>query len=111
LNLAAVTIIKLTGENHKDIDRVASQIKTICDAGGISLRGPIPLPTRRLVVPVRKAPDGEGSEIYDHWELRVHKRLLEMDINSGKDESALRQVTRIEIPDTVSIELSMRVAN
>ncbi|MEC8540309.1 MAG: 30S ribosomal protein S10, partial [Candidatus Thermoplasmatota archaeon] len=53
----------------------------------------------------------EGSETYDHWELRVHKRLLEMDINSGKDESALRQVTRIEIPDTVSIELSMRVAN
>ena len=41
----------------------------------------------------------------------MHKRLLEMDINSGKDESALRQVTRIEIPDTVSIELSMRVAN
>jgi small subunit ribosomal protein S10 len=111
LNLAAVTIIKLTGQNHRDIDKVASQIKIICDTGGISLRGPIPLPTRRLVVPVRKAPDGEGSETYDHWELRVHKRLLEMDINSGKDESALRQVTRISIPDTVSIELSMRVVN
>ena len=111
LILAAVTIIKLTGENHSDIDKVAGQIKTICDSGGISLRGPIPLPTRRLVVPVRKAPDGEGSETYDHWELRVHKRLLEMDINTGKDESALRQVTRIEIPDTVSIELSMRIVN
>ena len=40
--MAAVTIIKLTGENHRDIDAVASQIKTICDNGGISLRGPIP---------------------------------------------------------------------
>ena len=29
--MAAVTIIKLTGENHRDIDAVASQIKTICD--------------------------------------------------------------------------------
>ncbi len=56
--MAAVTIIKLTGDNHKDIDLVANQIKTICDTGGISLRGPIPLPTRRLVVPVIKAPDG-----------------------------------------------------
>ena len=109
--MAAVTIIKLTGENHHDIDRVASQIKTICDAGGISLRGPIPLPTRRLVVPVRKAPDGEGSETYDHWELRVHKRLLEMHINSGKDESALRLVAKIDIPDSVTIELSMRTVN
>jgi hypothetical protein len=34
-----------------------------------------------------------------------------MDITSGKDESALRQVTRISIPDTVSIELSMRSVN
>ena len=109
--MAAVTIIKLTGENHKDIDAVALQIKTICDNGGISLRGPIPLPTRRLVVPCRKAPDGEGSETYDHWELRVHKRLLEMHINSGKDESALRLVAKIDIPDSVTIELSMRTVN
>ena len=106
--MAAVTIIKLTGENHKDIDQVSNQIKAICSTGGIALRGPIPLPTKRLVVPCRKAPSGEGSETYDHWEMRVHKRLLEMDITSGKDESALRQVARIPIPDTVSIELSMR---
>ena len=106
--MAAVTIIKLTGENHRDIDAVASQIKTICDNGGISLRGPIPLPTRRLVVPVRKAPDGEGSETYDHWEMRIHKRLLELVIGKSTDESALRQVMRIPIPDTVTIELSLR---
>ena len=75
--MAAVTVIKLTGENHRDIDQVAQQIKLICDSGGVKLRGPIPLPTRRLVVPVRRAPDGEGSETYDHFEMRVHKRLLE----------------------------------
>jgi small subunit ribosomal protein S10 len=109
--MVAVTVIKLTGENHKDIDSVASQIKTICDSGGITLRGPIPLPTRRLVVPVRKAPDGEGSETYDHWEMRVHKRLLEMDISTSKDQTALRSVTKIPIPDTVSIEISMRNIN
>lgn len=109
--MAAVTVIKLTGENHKDIDAVAAQIKTICDTGGITLRGPIPLPTRRLVVPVRKAPDGEGSETYDHWELRIHKRLLEMDVSTGKDETALRSVAKIDIPDTVSIEISMRNIN
>jgi small subunit ribosomal protein S10 len=109
--MAAVTMIKLTGENHRDIDHVAQQIKLICDSGGVKLRGPIPLPTRRLVVPVRRAPDGEGSETYDHFEMRVHKRLLEMDITSGKDESALRNVARIDIPDTVSIEISMRSVN
>ena len=39
--MVARTVIKLTGENHKDIDDVAAQIKTICDSGGINLRGPI----------------------------------------------------------------------
>ena len=63
------------------------------------------------MVPVRRAPDGEGSETYDHWELRVHKRLLEMHIISGKDESALRLVAKIDIPDSVTIELSMRTVN
>ena len=109
--MAAVTVIKLTGNNHSDIDRVASHIRAICEQSDTKLRGPIPLPTRRLVVPVRKAPDGEGSETYDHWEMRIHKRLLEMDITSGKDESALRNVARIDIPDTVSIEISMRSVN
>ena len=109
--MAAVTVIKLTGENHRDIDQVAQQIKLICDSGGVKLRGPIPLPTRRLVVPVRRAPDGEGSETYDHFEMRVHKRLLEMDISTAKDQTALRSVTKIPIPDTVSIEISMRNIN
>ena len=109
--MPTVTTIKLTGENHVDIDTVCASIRNISEQTGVQLRGPIPLPTRRLVVPCRKAPDGEGSETYDHWEMRIHKRLLEMDITSGKDESALRQVARIPIPDTVSIELSMRTVN
>ena len=103
--------IRLRGYDNSLLDTSTQDIINTAKRTGAKVKGPIPLPTRRLVVPVRKAPDGEGSETYDHWELRVHKRLLEMDINSGKDESALRQVTRIEIPDTVSIELSMRVAN
>ena len=109
--MAAITIIKLTGENHSDIDLVAAQIKNICETGGISLRGPIPLPTRRLVVPVRKAPSGEGSETYDNWESKCQNGILRLDITAGKDENGLRAVARIQIQDTVSIELSMRAVN
>ena len=109
--MAVITKIKLTGENHEDVDMVCGQIKAICDETGVDLRGPIPLPTRKLVVPCRKSPDGEGSETWDHWEMRIHKRLLEMKLSTGKDETALRKVASIPIPDTVSIELSLRHAN
>ena len=105
--MVAVTVIKVTGENHKDIDDVASQIKTICDSGGINLRGPIPLPTRRLVVPVRKAPDGEGSETYDHWEMRIHKRLIDILDPSPKTVDSLQ---RLDLPAGVDIEIKIQQA-
>nr|AIE93198.1 ribosomal protein S10P (RP-S10, rpsJ) [uncultured marine group II/III euryarchaeote AD1000_32_G05] len=86
--MPVITKIKLTGENHQDVDMVCSQIKAICDETGVDLRGPIPLPTRRLVVPCRKSPDGEGAETWDHWEMRVHKRLLELVTSAAKDEKS-----------------------
>ena len=106
--MPVVTTIKLTGENHSDVDGVCGQIKAISEETGVNLRGPIPLPTRRLVVPCRKSPDGEGSETWDHWEMRVHKRLLELVTNPAKDEKALRKVLRIPIPDSVTIEINLR---
>ena len=56
------------------------------------------------VVPVRKAPDGEGSETYDHWEMRIHKRLLEMDsLLVEKTKAHLDKSQGIPIPDTVRV--------
>ena len=106
--MPVVTTIKLTGENHTDVDLVCEHIKAISEETGVNLRGPIPLPTRRLVVPCRKSPDGEGAETWDHWEMRVHKRLLELVTSAAKDEKALRRVLRIDYPDSVTIELSLR---
>ena len=68
------------------------------------MAGPIPLPTKRLIVPTRKAPDGEGSETYDRWQMRVHKRLIDLDA----DDRALRQLMRIQVPDGVNIEIMLR---
>ena len=106
--MPVVTTIKLTGDNHQDVDRVCDSIKAISDETGVNLRGPIPLPTRRIVVPCRKSPDGEGSETWDHWEMRIHKRHLELVTNTAKDERSLRKVLRIPIPDAVTIDLSLR---
>ena len=46
-----ITAIKLTGEDHTAVDRVAGVVKEISDRTGVKMRGPIPLPTRRLTVP------------------------------------------------------------
>ncbi len=96
--------ISLSGTDPQKVDQVCSQIRLISERTGVSMRGPIPLPTKKLVVPVRKSPDGEGSETWDRWEMRVHKRLIDLD----SDERALRQLMRIQVPDGVNIEIVLR---
>ena len=96
--------ITLSGTDPKKVDSVCGQIKSISQRTGVAIRGPIPLPTKRLVVPVRKSPDGEGSETWDRWEMRIHKRLIDLDA----DERALRQLMRIQVPDGVNIEIVLR---
>jgi len=96
--------ISLTGTDPTKVDSVCSQIKMISDRTGVNMAGPIPLPTKKLNVPVRKAPDGEGSETWDRWQMRVHKRLIDLDA----DDRALRQLMRIQVPDGVNIEIMLR---
>ncbi|MHB8352253.1 MAG: 30S ribosomal protein S10 [Thermoplasmata archaeon] len=96
--------ISLSGTDPAKVDSVCRQIREISSKTGIGMAGPIPLPTRRLKVPVRKGPDGGGSSTIDHWEMRIHKRLIDLDA----DERALRQVMRIQVPDGVNIEIVLK---
>lgn len=96
--------ISLSGLNPKKVNSVCEQIKIISERTGVAMSGPIPLPTKKLVVPVRKSPDGEGTETWDRWEMHIHKRLIDIDA----DERALRQLMRIQVPDGVNIEIVLR---
>ncbi|HEX2065255.1 MAG TPA: 30S ribosomal protein S10 [Candidatus Thermoplasmatota archaeon] len=96
--------ISLTGTDPTKVDSVCNQIKLISERTGVNMAGPIPLPTKKLNVPTRKAPDGEGSETWDRWQMRVHKRLIDLDA----DDRALRQLMRIQVPDGVNIEIMLR---
>lgn len=96
--------ISLTGLDNSKVDSVCTQIKTIAERTGVALSGPIPLPTKHLKVPCRKSPDGEGAETWDRWEMRIHKRLIDLDA----DDRALRQLMRIQVPDGVNIEIVLR---
>lgn len=96
--------ISLSSTDPEKVDSVCDQIKSISTRTGVPMSGPIPLPTKRILVPVRKSPDGEGSETWDRWEMRIHKRLIDIDA----DERALRQLMRIQVPDGVNIEIVLR---
>lgn len=100
----AIARIKLSSTNPKELDDICSQIREIAERIGVDMKGPIPLPTKRLKVPVRKAPSGAGRETYETWELRIHKRVIDL----GVDERALRLIMRIPIPKEVNIEIEIK---
>ncbi len=96
--------IKLSGIDHKKLEEVCVQVKEIANKTGVDMSGPIPLPTKRHRVPVRKAPSGDGTETWDRWEMRVHKRLIDI----PADERTMRQIMRVRVPDGVNIEIELR---
>ncbi len=96
--------IKLTGTDHKKLENVCFQVREIADRTGVDMSGPIPLPTKRLRVPVRKSPSGDGTATWERWEMRIHKRLIDIEA----DERTMRQIMRVKVPDGVNIEIELK---
>jgi small subunit ribosomal protein S10 len=95
--------IKLASTEISKINEVCSSIKDIAEKTGVEIRGPIPLPTKRLKVTTRKSPCGNGTATWERYEARVHKRLIDL----GIDERALKLVMRVPIPEGLNIEIEM----
>ena len=96
--------IKLWSTNVEHLNTIVEEIRRIAQKAGVRVRGPIPLPTKRLIVPTLKLPHGEGSKKWDKWEMRVHKRLIILDA----DERVMRQIMRVRVPEDVYIEIRLR---
>ena len=95
--------IKLASTDIDKINQTCDYIKSIADKTGVVLRGPIPLPTKKLKITTRKSPDGEGKASWERYEMRIHKRLIDI----GVDERALRLIMRVPIPEGLNIEIEM----
>ncbi|MCS7387070.1 MAG: 30S ribosomal protein S10 [archaeon GB-1867-005] len=95
--------IRLTSTDARKLNEVCEQIKRIAQKTGVRISGPIPLPTKRLVITTMRTPCGEGTKTWDKFELRIHKRLIDIDA----DERTMRQIMRIRVPDDVKIEIEL----
>jgi small subunit ribosomal protein S10 len=95
--------IRLSSNNLDDLKIVLQQVEDVCNQTGIKKFGPIPLPTKRLIVPVRKSPCGEGTQTWAKYEMRIHKRLI--DVIAG--ERSMHLIMKIQIPETVLVEIEL----
>lgn len=91
----------LFSSHKKDIFSCIEYIKKFAKTSNLMLSGPIPFKLKKLVVPCRKSVDGEGSETWDHWQLKVYKFLFLFDQNKYFFEKLIS----LKIPPTVTLKL------
>jgi small subunit ribosomal protein S10 len=96
--------IRLSGYDVDMVNGVCEQIKDIADGSKVATAGPVPLPTKRMRVTTRKAVSGDGTASWERWEMRIHKRVIDVEPN----ERVLRQIMRIQVPDGVNIEIEVK---
>lgn len=99
----ARTRIKLASIDIVKLNEIIGSIKDIASKSGVVIRGPIPLPTKRLKITTRKSPCGNGKATFDRFEMRIHKRLIDM----PADERVLHNIMRLLIPKEVNVEIEM----
>jgi ribosomal protein uS10 len=102
-----VARIKLSGKDPKELDNICTEIRDVAKKFGIDYRGPVPLPTKILKVTTLKTPCGDGTghgnATYDKWEMRIHKRVVDVQA----DDRALRQIMRVNIPNNIRVEIKL----
>jgi small subunit ribosomal protein S10 len=95
--------IRLKAYDHKLLDQSASKIVETAESTGAKVAGPVPLPTRIERYTVMRSPfvDKDSQE---HFEIRTHKRLIDVLEPSQKTISALM---RLNLPAGVDIEIKL----
>jgi len=101
--MAQKTRIRLSSTDLDALNSVINDVKRIVSKTGVGMKGPVPLPTKRLKIPVRKSPSGEGTITWEHYEMKIHKRL--MDINA--DDRSMMMIMKIAFPDSVLPEIEL----
>ncbi|GAB7346367.1 hypothetical protein MBLNU457_5075t1 [Dothideomycetes sp. NU457] len=94
--------ITLTSRKVQSLEKVCSELLERAKTKDLRVKGPVRLPTKNLRVTTRKTPCGEGSKTWDTFEMRIHKRLI--DLNAPTE--VVKQII-INIEAGVEVEVTI----
>lgn len=95
--------VRLKSFDHRVIDEAAAKILETALSTGAKVIGPVPLPTDRKLMVVTTSPHVDKNA-RDHYEMLVHKRLI--DIVDPTDKTIV-SLSSLELPAGVDIEVKM----
>ena len=96
--------ITLTGREVTSLERACTDLKKQAQIKQIKVKGPVRMPTKVLRLTVRKSPCGEGTNTWDRFQMRIHKRILDLTCT----DQVLSQITKnCKLPGGVDVELTI----
>ncbi|MDY6943204.1 MAG: 30S ribosomal protein S10 [Pseudomonadota bacterium] len=95
--------IRLKSFDHRLIDKSTLEIVETAKRTGAQVKGPIPLPTRKERFTVLISPH-VNKDARDQYEIRTHKRLMEIIDPTDKTVDALM---RLDLAAGVDVQLKL----
>lgn len=72
----------------------------------VKVKGPMRMPTKTLKIMTMKSPCGEGTITWDRYQMRVHKRVIDLVAPS----EMVKKITSINIEAGVDVEVTVQDA-
>ena len=95
--------IRLKSFDHRLIDTSAREIVETAKRIGAQVKGPVPLPTKMERFTVLVSPH-VNKDARDQYELRTHKRLMDIVDPTDKTVDALM---KLELPAGVDVQIKL----
>ena len=95
--------IRLKAFDHRLIDNSAREIVETAKRTGAQVKGPIPLPTKMERFTILISPH-VNKAARDQYELRTHKRLMDIVEPTDKTVDALM---KLELPAGVDVQIKL----
>src|ERR1700730_410292 len=96
--------IRLKAYDHEIPDHPTAKTVQTAQRTNARVQGPVPLPTERHRYTVIRSPH-KYKDSREHFEMRVHKRLLDIVDHTPKTVDSLQ---RLDLPAGVDIEIKIR---
>lgn len=91
----------LRGKEVKPLEHACSEIISRAKTQGYKTVGAVRIPTKVLTVTTRRSPCGNGTNTWDRYEMRIHKRVIDIYCPS----SVVKEITNFRIDTGVDVNL------
>ena len=98
--------VKLQSFNHELLNSSCNKILSLLQTTKLNSIGIVKLPTKRKIYCVLRSPHVD-KDSREHFEIRLHKRIIEINYNSVNNTDLFDLLTKANLPSGVFYKLGI----